>query len=117
MADMTNRNGEVAGLDFDESIKSIKNTWGHEQVSAGLTINGSPIALGFNFKEVDGKTSVELSGDFYGTGLSESAFIDELAKNYQRYRVENILEQEGYTIDEVNITAEGEIELIAEMWA
>lgn len=117
LANMVDRQGNILNLTFDESITNIRNTWGHETVSASLVKDGKPIALGFNFKEIDGKIALELSGDFFGTGLNESSFIDQLSQNYQRYRVEQILEENSYSIESITTNEEGEIEMIAEMWA
>lgn len=117
MQEMKGYNGEVANLDFNESITSIRNTWGHEAVSAGLTKNGTPIALGFNFTEKGGKTGVELSGDFYSTGLDERSFIDSLAQLYQKHHAVEAFEDQGWDVDEIKETSNGEIEVYAYQWA
>lgn len=105
------------GVEMDTGIKSIRNTWGNETVSAGLKTNGSAIALGFNFKEVNGKTQLELSGDFYGTGLDERTFIDKLAQSYQKHNAVEKLEEQGWTIDSIEFNEKNEIEIEAFQWA
>lgn len=105
------------GVEMDESIKHIRNTWGNETVSAGLVKDGRPIALGFNFKTVDGKVQLELSGDFFGTGLDERTFIDRLAQAYQKHNAIEKLEEQGWTIDTIETNNKGEIVLEAFQWA
>lgn len=105
------------GVGFDESVTSIRNTWGNETVSAGLTKDGKNIALGFNFKERAGKTVVELSGDFYGTGLDERTFIDRLSQLYQKHKTIDALETQGWIVDSVEVNDKNEIEVEAYQWA
>ena len=105
------------GVSFDEKITSIKNTWGRETVSAGLVKNGYPIALGFNFKERNNKTALELSGDFYATGLDERTFIDKLAQAYQKHNAVEKLEEQGWIVESVEFNKKNEIEVEAYQWA
>ena len=105
------------GVGFDESITSIRNSWGNEAVSAGLTRNGKAIALGFNFKQRNGKTALELSGDFFNTGLDERTFIDRLSQAYQKHKSIQALEQQGWIIDMTQTNAKGEVVLEAYQWA
>ncbi|MCY7865996.1 DUF1257 domain-containing protein [Bacillus spizizenii] len=105
------------GVEMDESIKHIRNTWGNETVSAGLRKDGHPIALGFNFKDRNGKIELELSGDFFGTGLDERTFIDRLAQSYQKHNAVEKLEMQGWNIDSIETNDKGEIVLEAYQWA
>lgn len=105
------------GLQMDRNITNITNSWGNETVSAGLVKNGRAIPLGFNFVESDGKVKLELSGDFYQTGLNEEGFIDLLAQTYQKYNVEDKLGANGYNIDEILQDSEGNIVIEAYQWA
>ena len=105
------------GVGFSEGIKSIRNTWGNESVSAGLTRKGQPIALGFNFKNRNGKLALELSGDFYGTGLDERTFMDKLSQSYQKHKTVKALEEQGYQIDMNAMNAKGEVVIEAYQWA
>lgn len=105
------------GISFDEKIKHISNTWGNESVSAGLVKDGRPIALGFNFKNRNGKITLELSGDFFGTGLDERTFIDKLSQNYQKHKTIDALEQQGWVVDSVEFNKKNEIEIEAYQWA
>lgn len=105
------------GISFNESIRQIKNTWGNESVSAGLEKNGRAIALGFNFKNRNGKIALELSGDFYGTGLDERTFIDRLSQAYQKHKSVEALQNQGWIVEAVETNAKGEVEIEAYQWA
>lgn len=105
------------GVEMDESIISIRNTWGNETVDAGLTKDGKAIALGFNFKDNEGKTELELSGDFYGTGLNEEEFIDKLSQAYQKHNAIEKLEAEGWSVNSVEFNEKKEIEIEASQWS
>lgn len=98
------------GVELDTNIKSISNTWGKEDVDMGFKKDGRPIALGL--KEVDGeggKKVLELRGDFYGTGLNESTFMDKLSQVYQRENIVNKLQDNRWTVDSVQTDEHGNI--------
>lgn len=105
------------GVEMDETIKHISNTWGSEDVDAGLIKDGEKISLGFNFRNRGGKIELELSGDFYLTGLDERTFIDRLAQAYQKYNAIEKLEEQGWTVDSIETNEKGEIVLEAYTWA
>lgn len=106
------------GVELDNSIKSIRNTWGNETVDAGLKKDGRAIALGLNFKTgKNGTEKVELTGDFYGTGLSEQGFIDRLAQVYQKHNVIDKCEEQGWLIEDVKTLENGEIYVEAYQWS
>lgn len=106
------------GVEMDENIKHIRNTWGNETVHAGLVKGGNPIALGFNFKpNGKGGFKLELSGDFFGTGLDERTFIDRLAQAYQKHNVIEKLEMQGWMIDMNEVNENGEFVIEAYQWA
>jgi len=113
------KNGEETPmhLEMDKTISSIRNSWGNERVDAGLRKNGKAIALGFNFKDSNGKEVVELSGDFYSTGLVESTFMEQLSQVYQKYNIINKLEENGWTVDDITINKNDEIVINAYEWA
>lgn len=104
------------GVGMSTSTKNISNSWGKESVDAAITKNGKTLALGFVFETVAGKTSLKLTGDFYGTGLDEATFIDRLAQQYMKHKATAALEDEGFTIDSLETNANGEIEIMATPW-
>lgn len=104
------------GISYDRTINSIRNTWGNERCDAGLIYNGKAIPLGFNFKVEDGKTKLELSGDFFATGLRESSFMDSLSQAYQKYNAQRQLEDQGWIIDST-IAVNSDIVIEAYQWA
>lgn len=108
------------GKAYNESIKEIKNPWGHEFVDACLLDSGVTTNLGFNFVEKEGETEkfkLELVGDFYGTGINENKFMQQLSKNYQKHNVLNALENQSWNLDEMTTNAKGEIVIEASQWA
>lgn len=102
------------GVELDTSIKNISNTWGKEPVDMGFKVNGRAIALGL--KEIGGG-KMELRGDFYGTGLNESQFMDRLSQTYQKHNITEKLQLAGWSIDEVSVDANGDILIDAYQYA
>jgi hypothetical protein len=108
LADMSTQLRSVIGLDY--STTRISNTWGKETVTAAFTVNGKVIALGANLSpNADGTEALQVSGDFYGTGLNENGFVDKLAQSYKKVDIIEQVEEQGWTIDEINFDAKGEV--------
>lgn len=105
------------GLTLDFTQNQIRNTWGSERVDASLFKNGKQLALGINFKMNDGVEQLELSGDFFGTGLNEATFIDKLAQIYQKHNVIEKCEEQGWNIDSITENENGEYVVLASQWA
>lgn len=92
------------GLGIDYNIKTIKNTWITEMVDAGLLKDGKPIAIGFNFKKEGKNIKLEVAGDFWGTGIDQSSFINKLAQAYKKHDVIFQCKQQGWTVNSEDIT-------------
>jgi hypothetical protein len=109
------------GLGIDTNIKSIRNSWGRDDVDAGLVDkNGNKLSLGFKLNSNgDDTSSLELTGDFYSTGLSETGFMDKLSQTYKKHEVMKQLEDSRWQFDEKDITtdADGNIVIDAYIFA
>jgi len=103
-------------LALDRNINMISNSWGKEKVDAALIKNGQKMPLGFRFPVKDGKTSVELVGDFFATGLNEKTFMDNLAHYYQVERVETEAQAQGWIV-ESSETVGSKQEIVLMQWA
>lgn len=108
---------EEMGLGMNEEINHIFNTWGNEKVDAALTKDGQPLSLGFNFKKEGGKTKLELTGDFFGTGLNEAAFLNQLAQYYQKHNALEQLELQGWYVENTGVNKNGDIVIEAYQYA
>ena len=109
--DLLKKSLKEMGVTVDESIKMIRNSWGNEKVDAGLIYNSKNLSLGFNFNNEKGTELIELSGDFYSTGLDEATFMDKVSQVYQKNDIVNKLTEARWSLDESSIskTTKGEI--------
>ena len=106
------------GVTFDESVKHVGNSYGERgSVDAGIIYNGKSIALGFIFKQEEGKTKLVLEGDFWGTGLNERTFVDLLSQSYQKHNIISQAEQQGWFFDVNTVDEKGNVVLEAYQWA
>lgn len=97
-------------LEIDCKRQKIENTWGDSFVDYALIRNHEKLPLGFNSsKNEDGKNVLELVGDFFGTGLREISFMDNLAKYYQKARISDILIKNNWSIESIENTKDDEI--------
>ena len=108
---------EDMDLKLDQSQKSIRNSYGQDQVDAAIVKQGKPASLGFKFTENNGKTEATLTGDFFMTGINEGTFIDQLSQNYQKHNVLDKLSEKSWIVDMMETNENGEIEIEAVKWA
>ena len=107
------------GLSLDTSIKNVANSYGRDAVDAGLKKDTQTLALGFQFTETKGKIALSLRGDFWGTGLNESQFMDKLAQHYQKNKaIDFVLPNQGYTVESCTLNEQtNEYEVLAYQYA
>ena len=87
------------GISLDYENRTIKNQWIEETVDAAFIHDGKRIAVGINFKMVDGKETVEVAGDFYGTGLNQKELTNKIAQVYQKHDVVQKCRDQRWFVD------------------
>jgi len=106
-------------LDIDTNIKHVTGRYerGSSDCDGVLVKNNQMIDMGVILN--DGTGHLQLVGDFWGTGLNEATFQDELARAYQRINIETQAELNGWTIDEESVVenADGSVEMEVYMYA
>lgn len=109
--DMLTEALESLEIRLDYNTKTIKNSYGTDSVDAAFIYGGQVRSLGFNFNQ---KGGVELVGDIYGTGLGrdgkQDTLMNKIAQAYQKINVKNVLDQNGWTIEN-ETTTNGKIEI------
>ena len=85
------------------------------KVDGVLVSSGKELSLGLVVNGEDG--CVEVVGDFWRTGLNEADFNANLGKIYQKIEMLSRLELSGYTVESVEETADGGVEIEAYAWA
>ena len=105
---------EELNLKYDDTIKSISNSWGKDTVDAGVKKNNKVMDFGFKFTENEfGEISAEVTGDFYFSDFKNSKdFVDKLSKQYRRHDIEQKAAMNGYQLESVNETQNGQIEMV-----
>ena len=75
------------GIGLNKSVKSIRNSWGHETCDAALTKNGKITSMGIRWTKNKG---LELVGDTFncnfGFGIrdkGQETLMDKIAQAYQ----------------------------------
>ena len=87
------------GITLDYDNRQIKNTWINETVDAAFIHDGKRIAAGINFKMVDGKETIEVAGDFWGTGLKQEELTNKLAQVYQKHDIVAKCKEQRWFVD------------------
>lgn len=94
------------GYGLNTKCKSIENSWGNSKVDCAITKNDKVISLGFKKND---KNILELVGDFFGTGVYEDTFLDKVAQQYQSERIQHVLKNNNWQIDNVSTNKDNEI--------
>lgn len=97
---------------LDNDIKQISAYGNSAKVDCGFLRGKTRLPLGFVFEKKNNKTKVTLEGDFWGTGIDEMTFINELSQRYQKIKITTELERHGYSVSKT-VNNKGEIELLA----
>lgn len=102
------------GLELDCSIKSIRNTFGHETVDMGIRKNGEFVSLGFKEVKNGNDVFLELHGDFFNTGINQQNFMDTLSQYYTKNDIVDKIENNtSYDIESIETNENGEFEIMA----
>lgn len=104
------------GLGIDYTVRSIQNAWGNDTVDAAIINKNRCTSLGFKFIKEGKDTRLQLSGDFYGTGLNESGFINKLSQLYQKHHITQKLIEKRWDINSLIENENGEIEICASIF-
>jgi len=104
---------EKMGFTMDETIKSISNNYGKDQVDAGLRLKDKVQDIGFSFEKAKGKTELNVKGDFYFVkGYNEITFIDKLSNEYQKINVVEKAQINGYSVESQKELQNGDTEIM-----
>lgn len=96
------------GFDFDESIKTVMDSYDSANVDAGFVDleTKKAIPIGFIFNEQEG---LQISGDFWNYGCDEKTLTAEIAKTYQKHLIISQMEENDFTVDTVETNDKGEV--------
>lgn len=98
------------GLGLNNNTKIVGRYESREaNVDGALTRNGEELPLGLTICGDDG--CVHVAGDFWSTGLNETKFTEDLGRIYQKINMVAQAELAGYTVENVEETADGGVEI------
>ena len=114
--DLLKKACDEMGVSFDPNIKHVENSYGENAaVDAALVKDGETLPLGFRFVREDGKTKLQLEGDFWRTGLREESFLGHLSQQYQKFNIMQQAEAQGWIFDRSEVV-DGNVVLEAYQW-
>lgn len=112
--DLLERALGTLGFTLDNKQKKVHNTWGSSDCDAALVKDGRTMPLGIAYAEEEGKTKATLVGDFWGTGVNERNFVNEMSVAYSKESIKQYCDENGYAIDVDSVNDKGEI--VMEAW-
>jgi len=71
--------------------------------------------IGFRKKE-DGDDNYEIIADFWGTGINQSQFINEIQQKYAHKMLLTTAETQGYTIEAEEVLNDGTVRVVVGRW-
>lgn len=92
--------------------KEVGSAFGSTKVDYGLMQGSRALSIGFAHT----KKGLELRGDFWGTGIDDNTFLDDVSQIYVKNTIVEKLESTAnYTIENTEVLENGEIELTINM--
>jgi Protein of unknown function (DUF1257) len=64
----------------------------------------------------DGHDSYELIADFWGAGINETQFINQIQQKYAHQTLLQTAATEGYTIEAEEVMQDGTVRVVVERW-
>lgn len=88
------------GITLDYENRNIKNQWINDTVDAAFVHDGKRISAGINFKtNAEGKEEIEVTGDFWGTGINQTELTNKLAQVYQKHDIVAKCREQRWFVD------------------
>ena len=64
----------------------------------------------------DGDDNYELIADFWGTGINQAQFVNEIQQKYAHKMLLNTAESQGYTIEAEEVMQDGTVRVVVGRW-
>jgi Protein of unknown function (DUF1257) len=64
----------------------------------------------------DGDDNYELIADFWGTGINQVQFVNEIQQKYAHKMLLNTAESQGYTIEAEEVMQDGTVRVVVGRW-
>ena len=64
----------------------------------------------------DGDDNYELIADFWGVGINQSQFVNEIQQKYAHKMLLNTAESQGYTIEAEEVMQDGTVRVVVGRW-
>ena len=94
------------GITLDSSIKKVKNSYVSTKVDAAFIMNGKVLSLGIQYVKNNNDINTTIVGDYFGTGINQFTFIDQLSQLYKKHEIIYKCKLEGWTINKEDITVD-----------
>ena len=98
---------------LDELIQNTLKTFDVPGMSVGIVKDGQVLPLGW--VREDGELS--LQADWYKVPYSEKQFTDKISQLHAKYQVMDVCEDNRWSVDDVVVNEQGEIEILASSFA
>lgn len=84
------------GVGLNSSLKQVRSDRGNAAVDGVLYNIDSKRVLPLGLKYQNQDATLEVVGDFYQTGLSESTFLTQLLQSYRKYQILDMARLQGW---------------------
>jgi hypothetical protein len=101
---------EEMGLGYKENAQITDYYRQNRQAVLAVTKDGNLLPLGWVANNNGG---VDLQADWFKVPYSEREFTNKISQLHSKYQVMDVCEENRWSIDDININSEGEIEVFA----
>jgi Protein of unknown function (DUF1257) len=68
------------------------------------------------FRRSDGDENYEVIADFWGTGINQRQFLNEVQQKYAHRMLMNTVERQGYSVEAEEVMEDGTVRVVVGRW-
>jgi hypothetical protein len=99
------------GVEMDTMVRGYRG----DRTAANFVIRRSN-GYDIGFRKKDGDENYEVIADFWGTGINQRQFLNEVQQKYAHRMLMNTVERQGYSVEAEEVMEDGTVRVVVGRW-
>jgi hypothetical protein len=99
------------GVEMNTMVRGYRG----DTTSANFVIRRSN-GYDIGFRKKDGDENYEVIADFWGTGINQKQFLNEIQQKYAHRMLMNTVVQQGYCVEDEEVMEDGTVRVVVGRW-
>jgi hypothetical protein len=99
------------GVEMNTMVRGYRG----DTTSANFVIRRSN-GYDIGFRKKDGDENYEVIADFWGTGINQKQFLNEIQQKYAHRMLLNTVVQQGYDVEAEEVMEDGTVRVVVGRW-